>query len=357
MSGFKSIIGQERPLRILAAILKSDRIPHALLFTGIEGIGKLTSARVFAMALNCIARSKNQESTERDTYELETTAEPCLRCRSCKKIKNDNHPDIIYIKPSGTVIKVGQIRELCRVLSLKPYEAKRRVVIISDAHTLNPAAGNALLKVLEEPPDQTTLVLTAINASDLLPTIVSRCQHIRFNPIPHDNLTKLLVEKAEISSDDATILSALAEGSFSKAHALSHENWINRRTWLIYGIKRALDDKTNRKSGNDRFESLPPKSIGFMLAFAEQLSKNKDRLWESLEIMKSWLRDLVVCKYHPDKIINQDFIETIAHTSKNNTTASLLSKMDAIGEAQKDIQANTNVRLTLEVLMLRLTHD
>ena len=93
-----------------------------------------------------------------------------------------------------------------------------------------------------------------------------------------------------------------------------------------------------------------------MLAFAEQLSKNKDRLWESLEIIKSWFRDLVVCKYHPDKINNQDFIETIEHISKNNTAVSLLSKIEAICEAQKDIQANTNLRLTLEVLMLRLTH-
>ena len=91
------------------------------------------------------------------------------------------------IQPEGGVIKIAQIRNLCRILSMKPFEGETRVAILIDAHLMNPSAGNALLKILEEPPEQTLLILTARQTSDLLPTIVSRCQHIRFNPVSRDS--------------------------------------------------------------------------------------------------------------------------------------------------------------------------
>ena len=102
----------------------------------------------------------------RTTLDHLKTTDPCGCCKSCRKIQTGNHPDIIQVKPFGPLIRIGQIRDLCRILAMKPYEARYRVVIISHAQAMNPAAGNALLKVLEEPPDRTILILTAMQATD-----------------------------------------------------------------------------------------------------------------------------------------------------------------------------------------------
>ncbi len=352
IDGFKSIIGQEQPVRLLTAFLRYGTIPHALLFVGIEGVGKQAAAMAFAMACNCMIQKSGRVSegtnhiakSGRTTFDHIIATDPCGCCKSCRKIQTGNHPDIILVKPSGPLIRIGQIRDLCHILAMKPYEARYRVVIISHAQAMNPAAGNALLKVLEEPPDRTILILTAMQASDLLPTIVSRCQHIRFNPIPRKRIEALLVEKRGIAPDDAKIIATMARGSLSKALSLisasDQAGWINRRNWLINEV-----------------ESLSSKPMGALLAFAERLSKNKAVLADSLEVIKSWLRDLIIYKYHPEIIINTDLNEKVQRASANIMVPSILRKIKDIQSAQKDIQANSNLRLTLEVLIMRLARD
>ncbi|MGD2149548.1 MAG: DNA polymerase III subunit delta' [Desulfobacterales bacterium] len=346
--GFESILGQKQPIRLLTTLLQNGTIPHALLFIGIEGVGKKTAAMALAMACNCMAIKPTHHSermrtrTETSTpYNRITTITPCGCCKSCRKIESGNHPDIILLKPSGTFIRIGQIRNLLGTLAMKPFEARCRVVIISDAQAMNPSAGNALLKVLEEPPDRTILILTALQTSDLLPTIVSRCQHIRFNPISRKNLESLLLQRHGANSDEAKIIAIMANGSASKAvsmiNIINRVNWINRRIWLINEV-----------------ESLPLSSMGSRMAFAEKLSKSKEILDESLEVIKFWFRDLVVCKYHPEKIINRDLNQRIQRASEKMNVTSLISKINDIESAQKHIQANTNLRLTLEVLIMRL---
>lgn len=340
-SGFESIIDQEQPVRRLTTILRKGMIPHALLFTGIEGVGKRAAAMTFAMACNCanveLERLDENGKQLHKSQGRHTTPGPCGCCRSCRKIQSGNHPDIIRINPSGSHIRISQIRSLGETLALKPYEARIRVVVISEAQNMNPEAGNALLKVLEEPPDQTLLILTAIQTSDLLPTIVSRCQHIRFNPVSRQMIEAWLVEKNGIRSEDAMIIARLANGSVSKALALSRTNWINRKNWLI-----------------NELDALPSRPIGALLAFAEELSRNKEALPESLDVMLSWLRDLIVYKYCPEKIINNDLTEKVRYASRKYTVTSLLSKMETIQRAQKEMQANVNLRLSLEILILRL---
>ncbi|MBW2248732.1 MAG: hypothetical protein JRF62_16445, partial [Deltaproteobacteria bacterium] len=162
-------MGQEQPIRLLTTLLQNGTIPHALLFIGIEGVGKRTAAMALAMACNCKAikpehfseRMKIRSDGNIPSDQIKTIS-PCGRCNSCRKIESGNHPDIIVLNPSGPFIRIGQIRELCGTLAMKPYEARLRVVIISDAQTMNLSAGNALLKLLEEPPDRTILILTAL---------------------------------------------------------------------------------------------------------------------------------------------------------------------------------------------------
>ena len=348
MVGFESILGQEKPVRLLTTLLRNETIPHALLFLGIEGVGKKTTAMAIAMAGNCLEhgdenppKEKKNRADRSTIHKITTKSGICGRCKSCSKIKSGNHPDILLVEPTGNFIRINQIRNLCNTLTMKPYEARLRVVIISDAQAMNPAAGNALLKMLEEPPDRTVLILTAVHTSDLLPTIVSRCQHIRFSPIPHNHLEALLIEKQGAGHDDAKIIATMANGSISKALSMMRQmnkiNWIKRRDWLINSV-----------------ESLSLMSIPSRLAFAENLSKNKPALADSLEVMKSWFRDLVICKFHPAQIMNKDLREKIQRNSKEMAVDLLLSKIDDIHLAQKNIQANTNLRLTLEILVMRL---
>jgi DNA polymerase-3 subunit delta' len=241
------------------------------------------------------------------------------------------------VKPSGPFIKIDQIRSLCQTLALKPYEAKRRVVIISDAQAMNPAAGNALLKMLEEPPVRTILILVATHTSDLLPTVVSRCQQLRFKPISSKYLEAELVQKYGLDSKNARIITTMAGGSLSRALRMHRTHWISRRNWLI-----------------QEMDAISTGSVNRLLAFGEQLSKNKDILPDSLEVMKSWLRDLVVGQFNPERVVNQDLAQKIQQASQKMGIAVLLDKIDTIQATQNAIHAGTNLRLALEVMVLRL---
>ena len=347
MSGFESIVGQAQPIRILSAYLGKGAIPHAFLFTGIEGIGKRTTAMAFAMALNCLSGSvmapygkDNRRPPVKDAV-FETDA--CGQCRSCRKIISGNHPDIIHISPSGSQIKIAQIRSLIDDLAMKPYEATVRTVLISEAHCLNPEAGNALLKVLEEPPPRTILLLTAPQVSDLLPTVTSRCQNIRFHPLSEKTLAGMLVQKHDIEPEAAAVFAAMANGSYTRAAAMIDSDWIARRQWLI------------EASGLERPGTRMSRPIHRQLAFAERLLQNKEDILASLEIMKSWYRDLVVFKWSPDRVINKDLSTKIDLASREMSTDALLSGIETICSAQRAVQSNANLKLTLDTMMLRLT--
>jgi DNA polymerase-3 subunit delta' len=203
---------------------------------------------------------------------------------------------------------------------------------------MNPAAGNALLKVLEEPPNGTILILEANHTSDLLPTIVSRCRHIRFNPISQSILESALINKHGIEPKNAMIVAAMAGGSYSRALRMYRTNWIGHRNWLV-----------------GELDSLSSKSISRLLAFAEKLASKKEDLPDTLEVMKSWLRDLVIGKVYPEKIRHRDLIANVHQTSQNISTISLLSKIETIQSTQNAIQTGTNLRLAMETMVLKLS--
>jgi DNA polymerase-3 subunit delta' len=213
-----------------------------------------------------------------------------------------------------------------------------RVVIISDAKALNPAAGNALLKVLEEPPVKTLIILITAHPSDLLPTIVSRCQQIRFNPISKSSLMAALVQEHGMDDRDAAVIAEMAGGSLSRARQMYAADWMKRRRWLI-----------------DELESLPDRPLNQILAFGEQLARNKDDLPDALEVLKSWLRDLMIAKLHPDRMQNHDMVSELQRASHKISLPSLLSKIDTILSAQNTIHAGTNLRLAMESMVLKLS--
>jgi DNA polymerase-3 subunit delta' len=346
VSGFQSIIEQERPVGILKTLYRKGTIPHALLFTGQEGVGKHSAAIAFAMICNCTGMETPLPSRSNTQTQLRSPAirddEPCGVCPACRKIMSGNHPDVILVKPTGATIKIAQIRALCEALSMKPYEARMRVVIVTEAHAMNPSAGNALLKMLEEPPDRTILILTAPQRVDLLPTIVSRCQLVRFNPITRRTIAAELVKEHGLEKQAASVLAAVANGSLTRAKTLVQSDWLRYRNWLITA------------SGLAAPEQLGTQDTGQLLAFAETLSTRKEVVSDSLAALLTWLRDLIVCRYAPECIVNTDLIDKLHRVSEKNPVGAVMNRMETIRTAQKDIGANANLRLTLEVMVLRL---
>jgi len=346
VSGFDSIVDQESVVRRLFRINRKGNIPHALLFTGLEGVGKRQTAKVFAMTCNCLRGNRSSHGSGDDPTaspaEAESTALPCGECRTCRKIDAELHPDIIFIQPQKGTIKISQIRDLCHILSMKPYEAKQRVVIISDAQTMNPEAGNALLKLLEEPPDGTLLILTAPHTQNLLPTIISRCQHIRFKPISQKTLIPLLIDEYGIHTEEAEILGALANGSLTKARSLVETGWIPQRNWIL-GVL-----------GYEKTNSTGLEDADLSLAFSERIARQKDKIPDVLDIFMSWFRDLMIYPLAPEKIINKDLVDHIQNISRRMDACSVLSKFEAVQKARTMIDGNANPRLTLDVMMTRL---
>ena len=215
---FSQIICQEEAKQFFKRVMFKERIPHAYLFTGIPGIGKTSTAKALTMALNCHAPAD---------------LDGCGTCPSCHQILGGNFPDFIPIKPDGRNIKIEQIRDLNRRLSFAPVSAKYRVCVIQQAEVMTKEAANSFLKTLEEPPSGNILILNAIEPLDLLPTIVSRCQRVPFQPLPVEAMTDWLIKEKGISRQTATIVARASGGSLGSALKMSEDVFFKKReTWL-----------------------------------------------------------------------------------------------------------------------------
>lgn len=280
------------------------------------------------MAVNC----KEGPSGER----------PCGVCHSCRRIDQNSHPDIIELAPVKGVLRIDQVRRLLSALAMRPFNAEQRVVILSDAHTMNAEAGNALLKILEEPPAGTVMILTAPQRHDLMATISSRCRHIRFNPLSVQDLTDLLMKNQSSPPEEAETVALAADGSYTKALTLVQTQWHLRRDWLI------------RAAGLDRCDGLAKRSPSVALAFAARLALQKERIESDLEVMGSWIRDLSLWPFQPGQIIHRDRSAILNETRSGISEQQLMALWEAVETAQKAIAANGNLRLTLDLMALRM---
>ena len=336
--GFDGILGQSLPIRILQTLINQASVPHALLFTGKPGIGKTTTAQAFAAALNC----DQTPGAHHPEDQSPNPPVPCGMCASCRRIAAGNHPDVIVVAPQGAYLRIEQIRNLRTALAMKPFNARQRVVIITDSHCMNPEAGNALLKMLEEPPEDTVLVLTALQRSGLLPTIVSRCRHIRFNPIPTDDIKRFLVVTQGLDEAQAEQAAVFADGSLGEALQLKQRSCFEERDWLI------------RSAGLDHPDALARRPVAAAIAFAAQLAGHKDRIEEFLGILKTWVRDIGMVAVNPETVVNRDQRNALEAIGRHVDAQTVLEWWDIIGKAQKAIAGNANLRLTLDVMALAL---
>jgi len=314
----------QQPIRYLITAYQANRLHHAFLFTGIEDPGKFDAAIQFAMFCNCLNKSA-----------LSQVLVSCRECQSCRKILTQQHPDMIIIKPDGASIKIAQIRLLRKKLSYKPVVANVRFVIMVQAHLMTIESANALLKILEEPPDRTVFTLIVENQKDVLQTIASRCQQIRFSPCSENTMVSHLLKNTETPRETALVLARLSSGSWMVADFFQKPKWQHKRTYLF-----------------SRLEKLDQLSIGMRLSLAEQLSRNKDDLSLILEILMTWFRDILVYRYCPERIINLDYQASIFKYAQKWTPLSVIKKIEQIQHVQKDLLSNVNKRLAFERLIL-----
>lgn len=320
---FEEIIGHDRQIAYLRNAMRNGRVAHAYLFLGKEGIGKKFFALNLAKALNCPRANEDC----------------CDECPSCLKVDRLHHPDVLLMEPQGQWIRINQIRDLQRELSHRPYEGERRVCILIDSDRMRQEAANALLKILEEPPLHTVLILLAANGDLMLPTITSRCQRIPFNPLPLDRITEIIRSRLNLKSEEAHILACLADGSLGKALGMDLDLVLRTRREIIGKI---ID--------------LPSYAAEEILDFAEELATSNEDLPTLLTIIHSWYRDLLTYKERRSaaQLINIDFSQEIQKAALGMDSSSLINCMEVIQGVLWNVDRNANRQITLEAMLLDL---
>jgi len=321
---FKDVLGHSKVITLLQRAITNEKVVNSYLFLGSEGIGKKYVALQFAKALNCLeGEGKGGEA--------------CDHCISCKKIDHALHPDVLLIEPEGQYIKVDQVRQLQKELAYRPYEGKRRVCILTAADRMAPHIPNTLLKTLEEPPLHTVIVLLANNARFILPTILSRCQPVRFNPLSIPLVSKWLMEEKGFNQAEAHLLASLSEGSPGKALEIQEEiRQVPRESLLKdwVGVK-----------------SLSLERIG---SWVESLPSQRENLLLILEVTKTLLRDLVmvITLRKEARLIHSDLLQPMESMAANWSLAPLFKRMETLHQTTLALKANANTSLALEAMML-----
>lgn len=327
---FGGILGHAREIDILKGAASSGHVAHAFVFAGPDGIGKKLVAAAFARALNC------QVSPD----------DSCGACADCSMMDSSVHPNLIEVCPVDKdgekdpegLIRISQIREVQNALRFR-VDSGMKVVIVDGADRLVPQAANAFLKTLEEPPPGSVIILVTSKPSELLPTILSRCQRMNFRPLPDDAVKGFLVENRGLSPNEAGAVARLSGGSISRAAVFVDDGSLQKRKEVI-----------------ERLSSIGPTDTAEALKFAEELSKT-DGLDDVLEFIKSWYRDRIVASEGAPYLIANNDMERHLKDAGVGEFNRLCSSFWAVEEARKAIAPPryANKQLTLEVLILKVS--
>jgi DNA polymerase-3 subunit delta' len=352
---FENIIGQKRVISIFGRALKSKRMPHALLFHGPEGVGKEAVALELAKALFC---------QKDEAY--------CNICSDCKRVGQLSHPDLILIYPAPkqpkneelqlireSIIKnpyyrmqpwanpsilIDMIRNLKKTVSMTSYENKGRVVLILDAHRMTTEAANSLLKILEEPLGKLTLVLVSSQTNLLLPTIVSRCQKIRFDPLSWQDIEGALIIREKVNSEQAKIFARMSFGSYRRALELLDEDVDQKQNLMIDILRKVLMSDLD------------------ILLMVESLvnQQEKKAIKDLIALMLVWFRDAMVMELlqnesdYKEKIINVDRQDTLKKFIGGLERIDYSQVIPKVEQAIELIDRNVYINLVLLQLLFEL---
>jgi DNA polymerase-3 subunit delta' len=329
-----NILGQDRPKKILDKALRSGRIPNSYLFHGQESVGKKFTAIEVCKALNC---------------ETLSPVDSCDKCPSCLKIEKRIHPDLFILEPKKSsptareaVLKIDEIRELQKKLLYLPYEGNTKVAIINDAECMNPQAANSFLKTLEEPPTKTLIILIASNPYQLLPTVVSRCQGIRFYPLPSEAIKTIIShhlksEAVESQPDQIELRSRRSVGQV--AYALEED---------------LLEASEDREDLIRLISVISFKRMDQVFLWTKTKAKQTERILLILDELTRILRDAVLIKVAPETsvVTNKDLIKQLRTLALQKSTPALLTMFETVQNTKAAIKLNANSQLALENMLI-----
>ncbi len=318
------IHGQPVAVRVLTQAMAQRRLAHGYLFVGPEGVGKRLTALRLAQAINC-------EQGE---------GQACGVCPSCHKHAQGLHLDLHLVTPHGQRISVDQVKELSTEMVRRPHEGRYRVAILDPADRLSPEATNALLKTLEEPAPASVFILISDNLEGILPTVRSRCQLVRFGPLPPMALEKILTQRG-VSADQVSIIAKLARGSAQEALRLAETpGWQDERSARLR-----------------QFAEIDSWDLVQRLKWAEEQDKaqSKEQLIDLLKLWQSWYRDRMVVTFGASvpQLQNPD-AEAALKRLPPRSRHDLESDINRLGEAIIALERNAVPRLVLENVLLGL---
>jgi DNA polymerase-3 subunit delta' len=321
--GFSQIVGHPKQLEVVRQALNHGRLHHAYLFTGMEGVGKRTVALALAKAIHCSAAN----------------GDFCGECADCMRIQGGNHPDvrIVGLLPGKKEISIQQIRELEKELNFRSFSGQKKIAVLDPATLMNLSAQNALLKTLEEPPQESLLILIASNGGALLPTLRSRCLRVSFGPLARELVSGFLISHKDMDGETAEFLAAMSLGSLGAAVSMERQDLLERRREWIRLV-------CSLRGGDYRAASDA----------AEILSGSKEDCIRFLQWVESWFRDLLAygVTRNPQDVINLDMLPQIQRQLATTDFESLFARIDEAKAALEGIQRNLNRRLILEDLLL-----
>jgi DNA polymerase III subunit delta' len=325
---FRDLAGHRRLLELTARAAQAGTLPPSLIFSGPEGVGKRLSAIALAQLVNCLAP---------------VAADACGACTACTRIARGVHPDVLAIQPgeSGS-IKIDQVRDAIERSAYRPFEGKRRIVIIDEADALVPEAQNALLKTLEEPPAASMFVLVTSRPDVLLPTVRSRCQRLRFGRLAPGDIAHVLERVHGYSSGDAHAAAALADGSIGLALEGGSEDYVHAREAAAAVLTR-IATASDPRSRLDAAKSLTDGG------------GDREDVARRLRAVASLLRDLGVLLSRADErdLANADLKPLLTRLLKSFDGHRTLRTFSAIDRALDALDRNASPKIVADWLVLQ----
>lgn len=314
------VIGHTAPLRVLQYALKRRHLGVSFLFYGPGGVGKAFVAKQFAKGLNCEKQSNDC----------------CDSCRSCRTSDRDEYPDLHWfdVEDGSLNIKIEQVRRMQEIMSLRPFEGKVKVCIVNNCQRLTEEAANSLLKIVEEPPAHSVIILITTGLRFVLPTIASRCQKIRFSNLNRQQAECILEEKYHVNLEQRRYLAYYSDGKIGEALTLSQNEFFTQRD----AVFSMLTQNPERK------------------ASWEDIFKDKSQAQQALSILMSWFRDILFVRLRMPKeyLMNQDKERQITQQALHYSPMQLFSTLDTLAKGFDYLKSNVNLKLLADSICVSL---
>jgi len=313
-------------MKMLEQSIKKGRLSHAYLFEGMKGTGKYETGLLFAKTLFC-------QSKIDGFY-------PCNTCLHCQRINHGNHPDLHIVKPDGNSIKKEQILLLQHEFSKKAVESERKFYMIYHADQMTSSAANSLLKFLEEPHPGTIAILITENVNKMLPTILSRCQPMKFAPLPKTEIEKRLIELG-VRPERVPLLAQMTN-NVDEAYRLSEDEWFLQAQKIVLKL----------------YEIVTNGTLGEALLFLHTdwfaVFKEREQVDIGLDMLLLIYQDLLHFQLGMKHLIYPKQAEDWRRDALKTTHEILINRISAILDAKKRLEANVNASLLLEQLVIKL---